>query len=457
MTLLAGFLLAASVDGAAALRHASALASLGPHAWGSPRNEAAALYVASQLGAAGLGEVELVRFERGGIQGTNVVATLRAPGEEFLLVAAHHDAAPGSPGAYDDGGGVGILIELARVLAHEASRTRTIVFASFDGEESWATGKGTTAGSRAYMEALGPRARSLVAAFAIEMSGWRRGTPLIHPIAYADPTGKARYVVAPGWLVRAALQASQQSAAPLGVGDPYLSWLYQPAVRTFRARLYGDDISVLQAGRPALFASDSSFTAFYPNYHKPADTPEQLDATALARMGTGVLGIVRALERVPPGQDEEPQWFAAFGQVIGWPLLLGIAGVSLLPVLAAGVSAGGASFALRLLQAVLFGLLVWREPVPILWVFLLPNLLAPLRRRFLIALVSLTPFLALVALGTAAWWRGAVSGVFFAPWEIAVGLFALVLSLFGLPARRGSRSGGQGNRRSSAPAGRRRR
>ena len=73
------------------------------------------------------------------------------------------------------------------MLAAERSRTRTIVLASFDGEEAATQGKGTTAGSRAYLERLGGRSRSLVAAVAIEMSGWARGTPLVHPIAYADP------------------------------------------------------------------------------------------------------------------------------------------------------------------------------------------------------------------------------------------------------------------------------
>jgi len=44
-----------------------------------------------------------------------------------------------------------------------------------------------------------------------------------------------------------------------------LSWLYQPAVRAFRVRLYGDDLSFLQEGHAALFASDSSFSFFYPD------------------------------------------------------------------------------------------------------------------------------------------------------------------------------------------------
>jgi len=452
MSLLLPVLLAASIDGGAALRHASALAALGPHPWGSPRNQAAAAYVAAQLREAGLDGVELQAFERQGVRGTNVVAALRAPGEEFVLVSAHHDTAPEAPGAYDDGGGVGILIELARVLARDERRARTVVFASFDGEEALATGKGTTAGSRAYLERLGPRARSMVAAFAIEMCGWKAGTPVLHPIAYADPRQKGRTVIAPGWLVRAALDGSREEGAPLRVGDPRLSWLYQPAVRTFRVRLHGDDVSFLQAGHPALFASDSSASAFYPDYHKPSDTADKLDAEALARLGRGILGVVRALERAPRGPAEDPHWFVAFGRLFGEAWLLAVFALGLLPGLWRGWRASGLALGVRVAQALLAGLIVWRHPVPALWLLLVPLLLLPWRRSWWTALLALGPALALLALGAAAWWREAVNGVWLAPWEIAVASLALALAYLGLGARGAGRA--RGARR---PAGRRRR
>src|SRR5262252_6387636 len=232
MSLVPLLLLAATIDGQAALRHASSLAALGPHPWGSPRNQAAAAYVAAQLREAGLDSVELQPFERHGVQGTNVVGTLRAPGDEFVVLGAHHDSAPLAPGAYDDGGGVGILIELARALAQERARPRTILLVSFDGEEAEVAGKGAATGSRAFVERLGPRARALVAAFAVDMSGWRGGVPALHPIAYSDPRRTGDSVVAPAWLVRAALAGAREAGAPVVIGDPWLSWLYQPAVRT---------------------------------------------------------------------------------------------------------------------------------------------------------------------------------------------------------------------------------
>jgi hypothetical protein len=444
-------LLAITIDGEAALRHAKALAALGPHPWGSTRNEAAAQYVAAQMRAVGLAEVELQRFERHGIQGTNVVGRLRAPGDEFVVVAAHHDTAPGAPGAYDDGGGVGVLLEIAQVLAEEAGRERTIVFVSFDGEEAWSTGKGTTAGSRAFIERLGVNARSLVAAFEIEMSGWPGGRPVLHPIAYADPREKDRSLIAPAWLVRAALEGASRGRAPMGVGDPYLSWLYQPAVRTFRVRLYGDDLSFLQAGHPALFCSDSSFSLFYPDYHKTSDVAERLDARALAATSRGALGVVRALERVPPGPAEEPHWFAAFGHVFDWRFLLGAGALSVLPLLLAGYRGGALAFLLRLLHAAAFLVLLWFHPVPVLWVFLLPNLLLPFTRRWWAVVIALLPALALLLLGAAAWWREAVSGVWLDTWQLGLAGFTLLVALawFGTPPlwRGGGKGGGRGKGR----------
>jgi hypothetical protein len=452
MPALLGLLLAASIDGDAALRHASALAALGPHPWGSPRNQAAALYVAAQLREAGLDEVELQAFERQGVRGANVVATLRAPGDELVVIGAHHDTAPDAPGAYDDGGGVGILVELARVLAREERRPRTIVLVSFDGEESASTGKGTTVGSRAFVERLGPRARALTAAFVIEMSGWRAGAPALHPIAYADPREKGRSVIAPAWLVRAALDGSREAGAPLAVGDPYLSWLYQPAVRTFRVRLYGDDLSFLQSGHPALFASDSSFSAFHPDHHKASDTADKLDAAALSRMGRSVLGVVHALERVSRGPAEEPHWFAAFGRVFSWPWLAGLGAASLLPGLWRGWSTGGVALVARIVQAMLAGAFLWEHPVPALWVLLVPHLLLPWRRSWWTILLATAPAASLLAIGASAWWRGAVNGVWLEPWEIVVVALALALALVGLGGGRGGRARGP-----RKPAGRKRR
>jgi hypothetical protein len=433
--LLAPILLAAQIDGDAALRHASELAALGPHPWGSARNSFAAQYVAAQFRDAGLSEVHLQDYESHGIRGANVIGVLRAAGPEFVVVAAHHDTAPEAPGAYDDGGGVGVLIETARSFSHRKERPRTIVFASFDGEEAWSTGKATTTGSRAYISALGPDARHLVVAFVIEMCGWKGGTPVLHTMAYADPLRPGGSVVAPNWVVAAALKGSTAAGSPFAIGDPLIPWLYQAGVRVFRADLYGDDLSFLQAGLPAVFASDSSFAAFYPWYHQPTDGADKLDAGSLARMGQAVEGAVDALLSTKRGPAADPTWFAAFGRVVGEIPLAALAIVSVLPGLLAARSVRGFALPARLAQVAAFGVLFWRHPVPALWVFLLPNLLPRLTvaaaRRWWAMLIALTPALLLAALGLVAWRRDFVTGSFVAAWEAALAVAALVLLLVG--------------------------
>jgi Peptidase family M28 len=425
--MLAVVLLAAAFDGQAALRHASALAALGPHPWGSPRALAAAQYVAAQLREAGVRDVRLQDFEATGIHGVNVVATLPGTSSEYVVVGAHHDTAPSSPGAYDDGGGVGVVIEAARALARERSRPRTVVFVTWDGEEAWATGPVTTTGSRAFLKQLGAGARDMVAAVDVEMCGWKGGAPAIHPVPYADPLRPGSYHVVPAWLVSSALRGSRAAGSPLRLGDSLVSWLYQPAVRTFRVRLYGDDLSFVQSGLPALFLSDSSFTAFYPWYHQGTDTPDRLDAATLARMGQAVLGVVAELSRVTRGPAEQPQWFAAFGRVAGWPVLAGAALLSVIPGLVKASSGRQGFVGLRLFQAALFGLFFWRHPVPALWVFALPNVVGGLPRRRGAVAVAVIPLLALIVLGTVAWLRGFVGGLWIAGWELAIAALAFAL------------------------------
>ncbi len=428
-TLLA-LALAATIDGDAARRHAAALAALGPHPWGSPRAQAAAAYVAAQFRAAGLADVRLEPFESHGIPGANVTGVLRGASEEWVVLGAHHDTAPGAPGAYDDGGGVGVLIEVAGELTRRPRPPRTYVFASWDGEEAWSTGKATTAGSRAWLRAPGRDLSRMVAAFDVEMCGWGGGRPTLHPIAYADPRRPGAYVVAPAWLARAAL-----GGGGFALGDPLLAWLYQPVVRTFRVRLYGDDLSFLQAGQPAVFAADSSFTAFYPWYHQPTDTADKLDPVALGRMGAAVLAVAEALARVPRGQSAQPQWFAVAGVVVERPWLLAAGIAALVPGLLAAVSTRGRALAIGLLRAAIFAVLLWRHPVPVLWAFALPMLVPG---RGLLTAAAFVPALALGALGVAAALRGFVGGLWLRPWELAFAAALTALAL--LPARRSAAS-----------------
>lgn len=428
-----------TVSGQAAAEHARRLASLGPHPWGSTLNAAAAQYVASQFREAGLSEVRLQPFESYGIAGANVVGTLRAAGPEFIVIGAHHDTTPESPGAYDDGGGVGVLIETARVLAGRSQRPRTIVFVSWDGEEAFSQTKGQTTGSRAFVKALGEQRKQLIGALAIEMSGWSKGTPCLHPLAYSDPGRPGHYVIAPAWLMETALAAGQ-GRSPACVGDPWLSWVYQPAVRLFRARLYGDDLSFTQAGLPALMVSDSTFSAFYPWYHQRGDTGDKISAQALGAMGRLVLDVADALGAAPRPTTRGRDWFAVGGHVLAATTLY-VAGIlTLVPALISAYVRGGMALYLRLAYSTLFALLLWRHPVPTLWAFALPNLFWTLPRRWWTLLLSAVPLAALLLAGAFAYWRGAIDGAWLQSWELGAALLALPLAWLQFKQSRSKRS-----------------
>jgi hypothetical protein len=397
---------------------------------GSPRSGFAVDYVAAQFRSAGLGEVRVQEFESSGLRGRNAIGVLRAPGPDFIVVAAHHDSVPEAPGAYDDGGGVGILIETGRVLAQSPERPTTVVFASFDGEEMGGKRGGTTvAGARAFLKSLGADIDHLVGALVVEMSGWKGGTPCLQPIAYEDIRAPGHTVISPAWLVQAAITGSKGKGQELRVGDPWISWLYQPAVRTARIGFHGDDLAFLQLGRPALMLSDSSFTAFYPAYHKATDTPDQLDEAALGRMGRAVIGAVEALARTPARPANEPHWFAAFGFVIGaMPVVLTGIGVGL-AVLLRSYRLGGVAFALRIVALGLYAWLFWVYPIPTLWVAGPPLLLGLLRRPLVGTALGLLPALALAGTVAVAWMRGFATGLWLHPYAAAGLLLVVALGL----------------------------
>ena len=72
-----------------------------------------------------------------GLTGANVVATLPATtaSPRHIVIAAHFDTVPGSPGVDDNGSGVEIVLDVARALAAMPERSATVHFVMLDQEE----------------------------------------------------------------------------------------------------------------------------------------------------------------------------------------------------------------------------------------------------------------------------------------------------------------------------------
>lgn len=114
-----------------------------PHPVGSPEHEAVRAFLLQQLSALGLQTEVQTATGRGVVNGrpgtvavNNVIGILKGSGGGgALLLAAHYDTVPNSPGASDDGAGVVTLLETARALKNGPPLRNDLIFLFSDGEE----------------------------------------------------------------------------------------------------------------------------------------------------------------------------------------------------------------------------------------------------------------------------------------------------------------------------------
>ena len=166
-------LLAPAFSGAQAMRHVKALAALGPRAAGSSAERKAFDYIAARLTESGYAVSEQHVTLPGGRHSHNVVAEKRGSSAAVVLLGAHADSKPPSPGANDNASGVGVVLELARVLA-AAPTQPTVRFVAFGAEEI----AGDSAddhhfGSRQYVKALSSAEKAAISGMvSVDMVGY---------------------------------------------------------------------------------------------------------------------------------------------------------------------------------------------------------------------------------------------------------------------------------------------
>ena len=103
----------------------------------------------------------------------NVIAIRHGTRDETIVLGAHYDSVEVGAGANDNGSGVAVLLETARVLAHKRIQ-HTLVFIAFDAEEVGLVG------SRQYVTSLSDEARGrIVAMINFDMLGGGTGPLLI--------------------------------------------------------------------------------------------------------------------------------------------------------------------------------------------------------------------------------------------------------------------------------------
>lgn len=267
---------------------------IGERHLGKPeRLEQAAVWIESTLGGGNIGyPVERHIHDVGGKDVRNLIAEL--PGktrrEEIIVVGAHYDTIPGSPGANDNGTGVAALLSLARAMAGD-QQARTIRFVAFVNEEPpyFQTDR---MGSRVYAARCRSRRENIVAMLALETIGYfskAENSQEIPPgLEGAFPT-TGDFLAFVGNEESRYFADSARTAFESSSGIPAIGGAFPPEVPGVG---WSDHWSFWQEGYRAVMVTDTA-PYRYPHYHKATDTMDRLDLDHLVKVVSGLEQVVK--------------------------------------------------------------------------------------------------------------------------------------------------------------------
>jgi hypothetical protein len=212
--------------------------------------------------------------------------------EPCILLGAHYDSVPGTPGADDNASAVALCLECARLLGNNRNRVLIVLF---NREEDGLLG------SKEFVEGIAPKPSGFIReAHIFEMVGFRsraagsQRMPLGLPLLGVPDIGNFL-----------GLLANQQSNASadrlLSLAATYLRQtpvlalnIYIGVENVFGHLLRSDHASFWEAGIPAVMWTD---TAEFrnPHYHRASDTPETLDYDFLVQVTQ--LALVQAVSQ----------------------------------------------------------------------------------------------------------------------------------------------------------------
>jgi len=410
-------LAAVSLDAAAIARTSATLNALGPHPFGSPRNQAAAQFVAAKLTEAGLSQTALDSFLIGDTEGVNVVARLAGRSDRLLIVATHHDSPKDAGDGSDRSRSLSVLLEMARVVKKQPP-AKTWILASFDGGE--AGGEGLAH----YLDSLGP-SRGLVDGVVLINASPNAAAakePAVVVPACASDASAAR-VLASRDLVAAALDRLPE-AVNVSFDDPGISLLTQPFIRTFKTPCPPSAGRALGGGLGVVMVSDTSYSGgFLPRTPGAPDEAPARDEAA-ARLASTALAVIDGIDGSAFPSPQSDSWLVVGRSVMpGW-VLFGLGLICLVPGLVS-LRSEKTRLALRTLYSATFIVVLFFEPEVALFAGLLPALAPPSASRSVLSL-SLAPLALLVGAGILGFFRGQVTGSWLSIW--------LWIALLGGPA-----------------------
>src|SRR5829696_511570 len=253
-----------------AMTHISAISDE-PRPVGSAHHGESKAYLLDQLASLGWqadGQESVGMFDFGGDGSQNIGAVANViatkPGTAptgTVMLTAHYDTVVGSPGAADDGIGVGVLLETARALSTTDAPRNSVMILLTDAEEVGLLGAEAFVRERA--EALGT---TVVLNHEARGAG---GAPLTFRMSSPNSELIEILAGAPGAFADSSSEASFEALPNDSDFTPFE-----------QAGLYGYDTGIM---------ADGAY------YHSPLDDPAHLSAASLQQMGETTLALTREL------------------------------------------------------------------------------------------------------------------------------------------------------------------
>ncbi|MBN1477382.1 M28 family peptidase [Candidatus Sumerlaeota bacterium] len=251
-------------------------------------------WVEGELRAMGW-EVERDPLRSSGLRGINLIAEVsHTPRAPLLVVTAHLDTQPGTPGADDNASAVAALLALAGILREDASKSPIrLQLVVTDLEECGMLG------AAHHADRIIAEGSSLRGMISLEMLGYCTATPGSQGMPpalvglYPD-TGDFIGIIGNE---RSAPFLAQVVESMRRTPDLKVESLAVPGNgETFPPTRLSDHSPFWDRGLPALMITDTSFFR-NPHYHQATDTPETLDYEFLALVTQGTAAALRDLMR----------------------------------------------------------------------------------------------------------------------------------------------------------------
>jgi hypothetical protein len=244
-------------------------------------------FIEKGLGSYGL-RVESDYFLYRGKSFRNLIGRLDTQrGAPLVILGAHFDSVPGTPGADDNASGVAVLLEAARVLSRARLRSQ-VLFCAFNLEEL------NMVGSTYFARKLKAAGAKVDAMISLEMIGYTDSRPgsQKYPagLSWLYPDRGDFIGVIGNWNSSSLLRkVTRQMRQVQGLSVETLSvpgnGVLIPAVRL------SDHSPFWDLGYPALMVTDTSFFR-NPHYHASTDTLETLNLDFMAKVCEGVIQAV---------------------------------------------------------------------------------------------------------------------------------------------------------------------